>query len=297
MPANKPDLQSALATHPRWQVTGLSGAPELVKPIHNGLSNEVYLVRWGERPMVVRLAQQHAALGLDRQVEAECLRNAGQAGIAPGLFYQGSEPDILVTEYIDGHHWNAEQAGQVENIERLASLLKRIHALPAVDAVLVPEDVVSRYWRALATGPFADFIAPEVRAHLLQIMREIAVFAAPLVLCHNDLMLANIIDTGEQLYALDWEYASMGEPMFELAVIAHNHQLNPSQMQWLLQCYFGVVDDELNARFHSQLVVYLYLDCLWYAVQSILKPEADFAAIACAKSEVLSRMVATLDPG
>ena len=44
--------------------------------------------------------------------------------------------------------------------------------------------------------------------------------------CHNDLLNANFIDDGERLRIVDWEYAGMGDPFFDLANFAINHELD-----------------------------------------------------------------------
>jgi thiamine kinase-like enzyme len=50
--------------------------------------------------------------------------------------------------------------------------------------------------------------------------------ARPLRPCHNDLLSANFIDDGERLWIVDWEYAGMGDPYFDLANFAANHELD-----------------------------------------------------------------------
>src|SRR5581483_3768020 len=45
--------------------------------------------------------------------------------------------------------------------------------------------------------------------------RRIAPFRP--VLCHNDLLSANLIDDGRRLWLVDWEYAGIGHPLFDLA--------------------------------------------------------------------------------
>ena len=38
--------------------------------------------------------------------------------------------------------------------------------------------------------------------------------------CHNDLLNANFIDDGARIRIVDWEYAGMGDPFFDLAISA-----------------------------------------------------------------------------
>ena len=43
--------------------------------------------------------------------------------------------------------------------------------------------------------------------------------------CHNDLLNANFIDDGTRIRIVDWEYAGMGDPFFDLGNFAVNHEL------------------------------------------------------------------------
>ena len=44
--------------------------------------------------------------------------------------------------------------------------------------------------------------------------------------CHNDLLNANFIDDGERIRIVDWEYAGMGDPFFDLGNFSVNHELD-----------------------------------------------------------------------
>ncbi|WP_308364844.1 MULTISPECIES: phosphotransferase [unclassified Microbulbifer] len=88
-------------------------------------------------------------------------------------------------------------------------------------------------------------------------------------LCHNDLLMANLIavDNGN-LYAIDWEYAAMGDPFYELAVIVEEYRLEKRQQQWLLAEYLHRPATQVDwQRLDHWRVIYGYLSVLWYAVQ------------------------------
>ena len=59
--------------------------------------------------------------------------------------------------------------------------------------------------------------------------------------CHNDLLNANFIDDGERLRIVDWEYAGMGDPFFDLGNFSINHELPPEADEALLRAYDGEV--------------------------------------------------------
>ena len=57
--------------------------------------------------------------------------------------------------------------------------------------------------------------------------------------CHNDLLNANFIDDGERIRIVDWEYAGMGDPFFDLGNFSINHELSPDEDAILLAAYDG----------------------------------------------------------
>jgi thiamine kinase-like enzyme len=59
--------------------------------------------------------------------------------------------------------------------------------------------------------------------------------------CHNDLLLGNIIraQEGDTLLLVDWEYAGMGHPFFDLGNLAVNNALDGEAEERLLSAYLG----------------------------------------------------------
>ncbi|NBP95332.1 MAG: choline kinase, partial [Gammaproteobacteria bacterium] len=43
---------------------------------------------------------------------------------------------------------------------------------------------------------------------------------------HNDLLAANFIDDGHRLWLIDWDYAGYNSPLFDLANLAANNEID-----------------------------------------------------------------------
>jgi thiamine kinase-like enzyme len=98
-------------------------------------------------------------------------------------------------------------------------------------------------------------------------MQEIGARPQASVLCHNDLLRANRLHSAGRLWAIDWEYCAMGDPWFDLAVVATGDQLDGAQRTALLKAYLHrepTSDDYLNLHRHN--CVYRYLELLWHGV-------------------------------
>ncbi len=111
--------------------------------------------------------------------------------------------------------------------------------------------------------------------------------------CHNDLLNANFLDDGERLRIVDWEYAGMGDPFFDLANFSINHELGEDERHTLLVAYFGVLSlDDTRAlelmRFMSD-----FREAMWGVVQTAISElDFDFAAYAREHFERLERTAA-----
>jgi thiamine kinase-like enzyme len=82
------------------------------------------------------------------------------------------------------------------------------------------------------------------------------------VLCHNDPIAANIIDSGA-LSFIDWEYAGIGDALFDLAVVVAHHDLNETAIRQLLAAYLGDVTPDHHHRLRQACELYDCLNMLW----------------------------------
>src|SRR5438132_535591 len=112
--------------------------------------------------------------------------------------------------------------------------------------------ITNRNYRVVVAGETFVVRIGGHRTELLGIDRAIEVEAAlpPFKprFCHNDLLNANFIDDGASIRIVDWEYAGMGDPFFDLGNFAVNHELDPAGERALLQAYTGEARESDLAR-------------------------------------------------
>lgn len=247
----------------RWSAS----RPSVVRPLEGGLTNKSFLIAAGDDLLVLRKNSAISdALDLNRAAEAEALGLADNAGLCAPVIHCDPDHRYLVTRYIDGALWDSKDT---DALQQLAALLRSIHALPSIDARLDLEQKIANYWRSIDSN--AEFytalraLAAKVKRHITQISAS----GGALCLCHNDLLKTNLIvsDNG-RLHAIDWEYAAMGDPFYELAVIVEEYKLDTTQQQFLLSEYLlrAVTRHDWQRLDHWQ-IIYGYLSVLWYAVQ------------------------------
>src|SRR5207247_8277664 len=215
-------------------------------------------------------------LGIDREHEREAALLAATLGIGPEVvrFTEG----LLITRFVEGEIGRADPA-------TVGVLLRALHAGPPLSGRFDPFRVVEIY---AATAAAHGVAVPEAyeRAHEVAGRIERTRSGAPVVSCHNDLLAANFIDDGQRLWIVDWEYAGMGDPYFDLANFAVNNGLDDEGQRTLLDAYGGGDPAALVLmRFMSD-----FREAMWGIVQQgISELDFDFAAYACGHFERLSR--------
>jgi thiamine kinase-like enzyme len=276
-------------------VAALNRLPELaggelsLSPLSGGITNRNFLVEVGGRSdrYVIRLAGNDThLLGISREVEHAATVAAAGVGVGPEVTAFIRPEGYLVTRFIEGSPVPDEVVHRPETIARVAASLRRIHDGPAIPGLFVPLRIVEAY-RALALARGVR-IPPEYDlASAIGRRIELACLANPVELrpCHNDLLNANFIDDGERIRIVDWEYAGMGDPFFDLGNFSINHDLSVDEDAQLLAAYDG--PDHAHdpgarlARLELMRVVSDFREAMWGVLQQAISSlDVDFVAYA-----------------
>jgi thiamine kinase len=252
-----------------------AGAIRSVQRIQHGLTNENWIVRSAQHAVVVRLNCPMAGeLGVDRRNEERILAIAARAGVGPRVLRCDHEENALVTELLPGTSWSRDYARTSTGIARFAQLMREVHALPIADGIKRVDalSVVQGYWSTLERyGHSAGSAEQRAMASVLgQQLRD----DLRLRLCHNDVHHLNLIDDGQRVRLLDWEYAGLGDPYFDLAGICCYHDYDAEQCEQLLQHYLGRRDPTASARLDAARWMFNYIRELWMAVSACSRAAA-----------------------
>jgi thiamine kinase-like enzyme len=250
-------------------------------PLEGGITNRNYRVRMGGEEYVLRLhGKDTGLLGISREAEALASSAAAELGIAPEL--AASFPGGMVTRYVPCETLSAQAVA--ERAEELAVALRRFHGaavrLPA--SFWVP-DLLADYARTLAArGGDPSPALGEAEGLAVRIVAAIGdVERRP---CHNDLLPGNVIwDTHtRRLMIVDWEYAGMGDPWFDLGNLAVNNDFGEADEERLLRAYTGSAPSQAQrARLKLMRLMSDIREAAWGAVQSRVSDlDFDFAGYA-----------------
>jgi thiamine kinase-like enzyme len=234
-------------------------------------------------PWVVRIpGAETDLLGIDRSTEFAATVAAASVGVGPEVIGLVEPEGYLVTRFIDGRLMDEQTLRQAPTLSRVADSLRRVHDGPVIPGVFAPLAVAATYRRLAAE---AGVPIPPACEEALGIARRIdrAQSARPDAPrpCHNDLLSANLIDDGQRIRIIDWEYAAMGDPLFDLGNLSANHDLTEAEDELLLEAYDGAADERRLARLTLMRVMSDLREAMWGVVQQgISSLEIDFAAYA-----------------
>ena len=280
------------------KVPELAGRQLTLTPLSGGITNRNFRVdatgttdRW-----VIRLAGNDThLLGISREVEHAATVAAAGVGVGPEVTAFIRPEGYLVTRFIVGSPVSDEAVHRPDTLRRVADSLRRIHDGPAIPGLFVPLRICDAY-RALAVARGVP-IPPEYElAAAIGRRVELAFLANPLELrpCHNDLLNANFIDDGSRIRIIDWEYAGMGDPFFDLGNFSINHELGPEEDELLLDAYDGSVEPRRLARLTLMRVVSDFREAMWGVLQQgVSTLDVDFVAYAGGSFDRLLRNAAT----
>jgi thiamine kinase-like enzyme len=276
MGADPEELIGRVAGLPFW-----AGSPR-ISLVKGGMTNANFCVLDGRNKYFVRLGEDIPAHGVLRFNEFAASQAAAECGLSPPILY--SAPGVLVFQWIEGKSLGANDLKDGGMIARTVALLKSCH------------DELPKYLR----GPVLSFwVFQIIRSYIAQLREtgsrhadDLARFAMiadelepvigdiHMVFGHNDLLPANLIDDGQRLWLIDWDYAGFGSPLFDLANLATNASFNETEEDFLLSNYFGKKPDRiLKQKFLAMAAASALRETLWSMVsEQLAMVDHDFSA-------------------
>ena len=264
-------LEQTLAQYRSWKTDRpLESEPILIRRFEEGISNFSFLVG-EENKFVLRIDGVNPnTLGINRYSEWILLHRVASASLAPTPRYFNPDLGTLVVDYL------LPEKTSTLNLLNVAKFLKDLHALPTVKFRLNICDRIRRYEQQLHKN---DVNIEEIMKPFSKEIKRFIYLAktdkTPFVLCHNDLTKHNRIFSNSKLWGIDWEYASTGNPWFDIAVACLSEELSNDQIRIFLNSYLeGTV--ELDFAMHQvsvYQVIYQYIEILWYAITEKYSPD------------------------
>jgi thiamine kinase-like enzyme len=276
--AADPQLAAALADVPGW-----AGREIGAEPLPGGITNRNFRVEVDGQPFVVRLAGKDTELlGVDRRAEERAARAAAAAGVAPEVVAFLPRHGCLVTRFVAGEPIPEADLQREDVLALVVGSIRSIHGMPAIPSRFPVFRIVEEYAEVARSRGVEPPDAWD-RVHAIAGRIEAAVAAAPIPdrPCHNDLLNANFLRDGDHVWIVDYEYAGMGDPFFDLGNLSINNRLGPGAQEALLRLYGGPVTDSHRARLALMRIVSDVREAMWGVVQQAISTlDVDYVGYA-----------------
>ncbi|KAB2867567.1 MAG: phosphotransferase [Bauldia sp.] len=274
-----------------------------VEPVRlgGGITNVNFVVADAGHRYVVRVGDDIPVHQIMRFNERAASRAAHVAGISPEVVHV--EPGFLVLRYVEGRTCTAADIRDPARLAKIIPLLKRVHRE-------MPRHVrgpVLAFWVFHVIRDYAHTLEDAGSRHVPRLpdlvdvatSLELAVGPIDLVFGHNDLLAGNFIDDGDRVWLIDWDYAGFNSPLFDLANLAANSELDTEQEGWLLATYYGrAPDDALWQGYRAMKCASLLREAMWSMVSEIYSTlDFDYAAYTVDYMDRFARAHAAFERG
>jgi aminoglycoside phosphotransferase (APT) family kinase protein len=207
--------------------------------------------------------------GADSLRELACHRTAAAAGVAPAVLDAAPDGSWILMDYVEGGMWNPPRLQAPEGLRTLGASLRRLHAIkppPGIGAFDPVSIATGQAQAILERDPAAAEQVDSLVARTQQLAVHCAAFAATSVTTHGDLTASNVIGPVPML--VDWEYAQLADPVYDLACLSVYYPGLRRRGGELLDAA-GITDANATVRLLSHVELFDNLSRLWEQAQAL----------------------------
>lgn len=192
----------------------------------------------------------------------------------------------MLLEFLEG---TLKEGWEAADLQSYARVLSRLHqrkfdhhgsiAQPATTRFDFQRrfEVAIDYWRThhphLLDLPIVRHLRPQVR-HFIDAHNHLFINLAHFTFVHGDAHPLNILFADDQIYLIDWEWAAIGDPAQDIAMLgwdidtAWQMKLTGAQLDHFLETYLALQpDDTLSQRRDVWMVYTMFFDQIYHRTQ------------------------------
>ncbi|MDU4884554.1 phosphocholine cytidylyltransferase/choline kinase family protein [uncultured Clostridium sp.] len=247
-----------------------------ISPI-GGMTNKNYKIEIDNECYVLRVPGNGTGEMISREDEIRNAVYANEVGVDSELLYFNEKSGIKISRFIENAETLSPEATKKQNnMIMVCDILRKLHNYNRKMANNFDIYGKIEQYENLANEVNAIFFDDyyEVKDKVLLLKNIIAELDVKLAPCHNDTIAENFIKSGEdKMYLIDWEYAGMNDPMWDLAAHSLENKFSEDEEELLLNIYFnGKVEEKYKKRI---LINKIYQDFLWSTWTIIKEAKGD----------------------
>lgn len=202
-----------------------------------GFTNQNFHLKNNQHDWVLRIPKQETNQYINRKHEGHNANQAYRLGVAPECIWRDDTGLSLTMTLLKSDTINETNLANQKVLSKLAKTLGCLHkSKTRFHGVVNLAELLHRYYQ-LIPGRLQCQIESSYRLALGK-LEGLSAKDKFLVPSHNDLVLENIlIDEAEKIWFIDWEYASMASPYWDLATLCNAADFDHAECVNLLEEY------------------------------------------------------------
>lgn len=230
-----------------------------------GMTNNNYKIEIDNKYYVLRVPGKGTEDMISREDEIKNAIYADEIGINCRVVYFNKESGVKISKFIENAQTlSPESTKNQNNMIMVCEILKKLHNYDKKMSNNFNIYGKIEQYEKLAKEVNAIFFDDyyEVKNKVLYLKNIMDKLDVKLVPCHNDTIAENFIKSGEdKMYLIDWEYAGMNDPMWDLSAYSLENKFSEDEEELLLNIYF---DGNLELKFKKRILINkVYQDFLW----------------------------------
>lgn len=220
-----------------------------------GITNTNYIVKAQGKEYFLRIPKENQ-IGLNRQNEKFISNQIASLKIDAPIIYLDENTGIKISKKINYINY-FDNPNNTYYLELFFKQLKKIHHMDISNFKKFDVFELLKIYKKHTNDKTISFKNEEL---LLSKVKQLYK-KYPLVLCHNDLLFANLLCTKKKVHIIDYEYAGLNIVLFDImSFIKENNIDNISTQIKIFKTYFGKINIDLISDLNT---MGLFLDLFW----------------------------------
>lgn len=229
-----------------------------IRPVKTklGLSNDIYTAVINEKKVAIRLPRKDLSnlLNVNESVILPLVRTIG---LDVNELYYDATTGIRITEWVEDTS-EFKDLKTEDRYLKACALIKEFHRHPYHTTRRFDLLKLYSYFTQKIKVPLL------VYPHYEKVLADFAALEEKPVFSHNDLVSGNMLFTTERAYLIDYEYAGMNHPYFDLISFITENNIDDEKIRQTIYAYY--FDNNYNAALLNELtIIEAAADLLWAA--------------------------------
>lgn len=235
--------------------------PREIQELASGQSNQTLWLRTKTEDYVLKRWRYEQVFAVDRELEVSIQKELAQQTLAPDVFDYDVEQGWLLQPYYQAPSLQQMTLSPLSKATVLAETLSKIHNTRVDIPAWSMTERVEHYLQQLRSVNSA--VAGQMSQKLAPMQPLLEDWLSYPVLCHNDLSMNHILMT-EPVRVIDWEYAGIGHPLFDIASAIVVNELSDDVAVQLIAEYERVAHYQIDRQRLAQWCEFVeWLNKVW----------------------------------